>query len=350
MKNKCPLRCTCFQQPSKERVVVNCTFSNQTKLPSYVPDFDNLDIDMSRNQLKYVQYEEYLNRTKRIDLSYNDIIRIDHLIYKIKTMNYINLYKNRISFFDKAILQKRPCNLVLGEIKTKCRCEMFWIKTWLERDSSQNCSQNRVTCDLKSEHIDAMLLSKDDFCPVERKDRVVFTALIRSFKYEIKLLSRQIRNRFLNTKMLNSEMDRVYISLNDENREARVWVTKTLKVNLEQHGLETCLPCLDYQYGGLHVEQIYDNIKQSRFFIVVLTEDSQESQLQNIELNHIWSSFKCEDRENIVVINFDALDSAKICDRRLRALCRLGYTLDFCNFDHRLLCNVRNRLNISQNN
>ncbi|XP_063448120.1 uncharacterized protein LOC134727669 [Mytilus trossulus] len=131
MKNKCPMRCTCFQQPSKERVVVNCTFSKQTKLPSNVPDFDNLDIDFSRNQIKYVQFEEYLNRTKRIDLSYNDIIHIDPLIYKIKTLNYINLYKNRISFFDKTILQKNPCNLVFGEIKTKCRCELYWIKTWL---------------------------------------------------------------------------------------------------------------------------------------------------------------------------------------------------------------------------
>ncbi|CAC5386661.1 unnamed protein product [Mytilus coruscus] len=339
MKNKCPLRCTCFQQPSKERVVVNCTFSNQTKLPSYVPDFDNLDIDLIRNQIKYVQFEEYLNRTMRIDLSYNDIIHIDHLIYQIKTLNYINLYKNKISFFDKAILQKSPCNLVFGEIKTKCSCEIYWIKTWLERDSSQNCSQNRITCDLKSEHIDASSLSKEDFCPVERNDLVLCIALpaatllcficfitYQSFKYEIKLIVRKIQNQS-NTTIMNSEIDfDVYISMNIENNGGTAWAIRTLNVYLEQQGMKTCIPYRDFEAWWY-------------------PEDYQESQFQNIEWNHIWSSFKCEVRKNIVVINFDALDSANINDRRLKAFCRLGYAFEFCNFDHRLLCNIRNSLN-----
>ncbi|CAG2213350.1 unnamed protein product [Mytilus edulis] len=358
MKNKCPPRCTCFQQPSKERVVVNCTFSNQIKLPSNVPDFDKLDIDFSRNQIKYVQFEEYLNRTKRIDLSYNDIIHIDPLIYKIKTLNYINLYKNRISFFDKAILQKNPCYLVFGEITTKGRCEMYWIKTWLERFSSQNCSKNRITCDLKSEHIDARSLSKEDFCPVERNDLVFRIALpavtllcficfitYQNFKYEIKLKVRKIQNQS-NATITNSEIDfDVYISMNIENNGGTAWAIRTLNVYLEQHGLKTCIPYRDFKLGGIQVEQTYKNIIRSRFYIVVLTEDYQESQFQNIEWNHIWSSFKCEVRKNIVVINFDALESAKIHERRLKAFCRLGYALEFCNFDHRLLCNIMNSLN-----
>lgn len=78
-------------------------------------------------------------------------------------------------------------------------------------------------------------------------------------------------------------MNRVFISVNNENREARVWVTKTLKVNLEQHGLETCLSYLDFQCGGCHIEQIYNNIILSRFYIIVLTDDYQESQFQNID-------------------------------------------------------------------
>ncbi|VDI79836.1 Hypothetical predicted protein [Mytilus galloprovincialis] len=147
---------------------------------------------------------------------------------------------------------------------------------------------------------------------------------------------------------MNSEIDfDVYISMNIENQDGTAWAIQTLNVYLEQHGLKTCIPYRDFEPGGFHVEQIYTNIIRSRFYIVVLTEDYQESQHQNIEWNHIWSSFKCEDRMNIVVINFDALDSANIYDRRLKAFCRLGYTFEFCNFDHRLLCNIRNSLNLS---
>ncbi|CAG2213349.1 unnamed protein product [Mytilus edulis] len=356
MKNKCPPRCYCFQQPSKKRVVVNCYFSHRSKLPIQVPDFDNLDINLSRNKIKTVEYLIYLRRTKSIDLSYNRIVEIDPLIFEIKTLTIINLYQNRIKVLDKSVRQKSPCNVAFGEIKIVCTCEMLWIKIWLERGNSQSCNKNHVTCEIKSKQKDAMLLSKEDFCPVESNDSFFLIALpvatllicfviYQRFKYEIKLVVRKIQNQS-NATIMNSEIDfDVHISLNIENNAGTAWAIHTLNVYLEQHGMKTCIPYRDFEPGGIQVEQIYKNIIRSRFYIVVLTEDYQESQFQNIEWNHLWSSFKCEVRKNIVVINFDALDSANINDRRLKAFCRLGYAFEFCNFDHRFFCNIRNSLN-----
>ncbi|CAG2219841.1 unnamed protein product [Mytilus edulis] len=291
MKNKCPPRCYCFQQPSKKRVVVNCYFSHRSKLPIQVPDFDNLDINLSRNKIKTVEYLIYLRRTKSIDLSYNRIVEIDPLIFEIKTLTIINLYQNRIKVLDKSVRQKSPCNIAFGEIKIVCTCEMLWIKIWLERGNSQSCNKNHVTCEIKSKQKDAMLLSKEDFCPVESNDSFFLIALpvatllicfviYQRFKYEIKLVVRKIQNQS-NATIMNSEIDfDVYISLNIENNAGTAWAIHTLNVYLEQHGMKTCIPYRDFEPGGIQVEQIYKNIIRSRFYIVVLTEDYQESQFK----------------------------------------------------------------------
>ena len=145
LEEKCPPRCSCFSQPSKNRVVVNCSTSSRTKMPKVVPDFNNLDIDLSHNKIQLFENIDYLKRTIRINLSYNKITIVDTSIFNIRTLDYIILTHNRIRTLDRAVQLKSPCNLCYGVVKlTKCKCGMLWIKVWLERHNTQRCLGNDI--------------------------------------------------------------------------------------------------------------------------------------------------------------------------------------------------------------
>ncbi|VDI54294.1 Hypothetical predicted protein [Mytilus galloprovincialis] len=57
VKQKCPLSCNCFEQPSRKRVVVNCSRSKKYKIPSAFPQQANLDIDLSHNLITILEIQ-----------------------------------------------------------------------------------------------------------------------------------------------------------------------------------------------------------------------------------------------------------------------------------------------------
>jgi hypothetical protein len=65
-----------------------------------------------------------------------------------------------------------------------------------------------------------------------------------------------------------------------------------------------------------------------------------------IEWGHIWSTFKSEKSSQIVVINFDLLPVRKVANKKLKAFIRLGYSIDFCNFNKNLLIDVETQLGL----
>jgi hypothetical protein len=44
LPKKCPLKCSCYFQPSRNRTVVDCSGLNITVIKNTMPDFDNLEI------------------------------------------------------------------------------------------------------------------------------------------------------------------------------------------------------------------------------------------------------------------------------------------------------------------
>lgn len=363
LAEKCPPRCSCFSQPSKNRVVVNCSTSSRTKMPKVVPDLNNLDIDLSHNMIQHINNFDYLKRTIKINLSYNKITMVDTSIYNIRTLDYIILTHNRIQTLDRAVQLKSPCKLSYGEVKlTKCKCGMLWIKVWLERHNTQRCLQlgNNITCQRGGKHINMLLLSEEELCPT-KSSFVLYAWLITvttflililviisihfvyyKHRYEIKLLTRIFKTSNTDIKG-RCEFD-VYLSFDVENEEIRRWIVTVLYVFLEDQGYKVCIPYRNFDVGGTHVEQIRRHVRLSHSFIILLDEGYLQSQFQMMELTQIWNDVISNNSTKIIVINYDILKSNELNNRKLTALIKMHYCVDFCNFNKTMLGQIKDRL------
>ncbi|VDI36653.1 Hypothetical predicted protein [Mytilus galloprovincialis] len=139
------------------------------------------------------------------------------------------------------------------------------------------------------------------------------------------------KSQYLNRNSINDSQQTeyyVYISFNAENDNLMKWI-KTAVFNLEQNGFKSCFPPRDFDVGSVHVDQISTEIADSSSYLVILSDDYLKSQFQMIELNKIWPHYKTNISRNIVVINYDMLDSWNIKDKRLKAFVRLEQTCDF---------------------
>ncbi|CAG2238111.1 unnamed protein product [Mytilus edulis] len=360
MKDKCPFNCSCFEQPSRSRVVVNCSMRGKYKLPSVLPERNRLHIDLSHNSITVFEYRTYLDKTYSIDLSYNRIKRVDPFIYEILKISNINLKHNGISQIHKNVqLFKNKRTVQFGNITITCSCEMKWIQVWLENQNRRRRGNNVITCRFPDKDVEAIFISQ--FCADKKPRSTVqyafFTSMLIVFvslflyltrKYEIYLLSRNFKSRYFGrfnnkTSQQPNKFD-VYLSFNAENYNTMKWVTTGLVKNLERNGFRVCLPPRDFIPGGVQVEQIFTEVAISNSYLVILSDDYLKSQINMIEWNQIWTHFKSNNPRRIVVVNYDILDSSHIKDRRLKAFVRVGQTFDFCNFDNKLLEDLEIRL------
>jgi Leucine-rich repeat (LRR) protein len=361
LEDKCPPRCNCFKQPSKNRVVVNCSSSGRAKMPKVVPELDDLDINLSHNMIRQFENVDYLHRSKKIDLSYNQIIVIDPAIYNIKNLNFISFHHNKIKDLHRSIQLKNPCKIWFGNITlTTCKCEMRWMRTWLERSRLQKCAEfeNIITCKNKGKDVDIISLSGKDLCSVEQQSYILYVwmsiipllilgicvLIYFNFRYEIQLLIRKNKAHVPNENVSKEDNYDAYLSFNGENEDVRNWTVRVLNAMLKKDGYRMCIPLRDFDLGGVQEEQIRKHIASSRSFIVVLSHDYEESHFQTIEWNQIWNSYKSDLSTTLIVINYDILKSKDIQNKKLKAFLRLGYCVDFCNFDNNLIKGIEGQL------
>ena len=73
-----------------------------------------------------------------------------------------------------------PCNLWLGNLTlTKCKCEMLWIKLWLEKQKNAKCVQhiNIMTYEKEKKHVDVLSLSEQQLCPLAERTNILYAWL-----------------------------------------------------------------------------------------------------------------------------------------------------------------------------
>ena len=306
LKEKCPPKCKCFKQPSRKRVVVTCSYIGYRKMPTALPDYDDLDIDLSHNMIQMFVNRYYLTKTKRIDLFYNRIVVVDKAVYSIDKLDVISLRHNKITSLERSLLTKNPCKFSFGNLKlSKCKCGMMWIKIWLDRPKERNCVKfhDIITCKKGKENIDIIALSENELCPPKWSYGIYVWLLVPV-----------------------------------------LWVTKEFYVYLNNLEYNMCIPCKDIPAGGAWFDQISEHISKSKCFIVILSEKYLKSEDQITEWNKIWNTFKSDETTNIIVVNFDLLKSRTVEDRRLKAFVRLGYGIPFSNLNKTLLKDIAEKL------
>jgi hypothetical protein len=64
------------------------------------------------------------------------------------------------------------------------------------------------------------------------------------------------------------------------------------------------------------------------------------------EWKYIWNSFAENNTREIIVINYDDIDTTNIEDDRMKALIRVGYSFDFFNINKILISDIEKRLHL----
>ena len=76
VQDRCPFGCICFHQPSKRRVVVDCSNTSLTSLPVSLPpspEGDLLELFFNTNTITEFDERSYLNHTRTLDMDNNDL-------------------------------------------------------------------------------------------------------------------------------------------------------------------------------------------------------------------------------------------------------------------------------------
>ncbi|CAC5387154.1 unnamed protein product [Mytilus coruscus] len=358
---KCPIGCNCFYQPSQSRTVVNCSGLNMYTFPKVMPDFDNLEIDLSNNILEPISnYSEidYLIRVKKLDLSNNKLLDIDFTAFNAEKLTSLILLNNPIVSINRSIENLTPCATQIGNISIECDCNSMWMKRWMNKQMVHDCYFGKeILCKIGSKYITLINLTRDQICPEEdfksvfygfifaliSTHAVVISLLCFKFRYEIFLIYRKIglRNYEKCTEDLTYD---AYFSFDGEIYELRVWMSKILLRYLEKRGYRIFYPLRDCILGYPREEDICRKISQSATFIVFLSQSFLDSPNLRSEWKYIWHSYKENTYKQLIVINFDDMEPIDVDDDRMKAFVRLSYYFEFFNTNSKLLSDIEKQL------
>ncbi|KAK3085799.1 hypothetical protein FSP39_008835 [Pinctada imbricata] len=67
IKMDCPSLCYCFDQPSQNRTVVNCSHRGLDRMPRYLPKNPNLVVDLRGNRIRHIENMSYLSNVSALE-------------------------------------------------------------------------------------------------------------------------------------------------------------------------------------------------------------------------------------------------------------------------------------------
>ncbi|XP_063431876.1 toll-like receptor 4 [Mytilus trossulus] len=353
----CAHKCTCFHQPSKNRTVINCSGLALKVMPNHMPYFNNLEIDLSMNNLSKLDGKDYLYRATKLNISNNHITTISPIVYKIPNLNLIDFRGNSFDTLSNDVRLKSPCSLLFGHLIMKCTCELQWLPIWLEQQKLPNCMVNRIECISSGKNASSM--SPSEFCIKDNTTKriiisiiltsvlvilMIITLVCRHYRYEIYLLWRSNKFKNLKSRVHSLPEYDVYICFDEDNEMARRWIVGVLLRFLEGKRYKVLLPCRDFSFGGVREEEMRSSIWKCSSWIILQSENYFHSTYGENEWKIIWNTYKINLETKIIIINYDVIESDCISVRNFRAFIKLGYALDFCNIDKNLLNEVRKRL------
>ncbi|XP_062588067.1 protein toll-like [Saccostrea cucullata] len=359
----CPTGCHCYQQPSRDRTVVNCTNTNMTQLPKKIPNDQNITLILKENQVSEIKNMSYLERVSHLDLSENNIQNIPESVANTLVVNEVKLtlHGNPLQKIPPRFKTVDPCDMHLGRQNMTCDCSNAWMGDWVSRGCYNNSELSDIHCNAPSSNIPVAEYQFEN-CD-ERFDYkslsigIAILLLILSgllaifyyFRYEIFLLRKRLRQARKHRGQFKHD---VYISVSENNGQILSWIQNILLPFLNSKSYSVFFRPIDEGIGSVKEESIIDNVKDSRNFIVILSsdyisDDDDDTIWTQIEWKHAWNCFKEESNvRNKIIINYDHLRSSIFPIGPFKAYLRLGLAIDFSNRKHKLLEEVEERLGL----
>lgn len=134
--------------------------------------------------------------------------------------------------------------------------------------------------------------------------------------------------------------------MNENNDKIRQWVIRFLDKSLRLTRYKTFIHCRDESVGVNREEALISKIHCSKNYIIILCEkySTSKAHCTTIEWKLIWNSFRENTDKQIIILNFDQMDSCDVENTRLRAFLCVGLDIDFSNRNYQLLKSVKKRL------
>lgn len=352
----CPSGCKCTDKQNQNVVTVKC--QDIQTFPDRVPvgfwgNYKTV-LEMYGDTISQLPNRDYLSRVTSLNLRGTAISHFDP--------DAINALRDaKLYFPDRGVLHLpdtfynlNPNNVDFGNNSVYCDCSNLWIAEWISNKSPSfalNCSTDRGT--IRARSLTAKFLN----CPepetlllkVVWALGAVVLALIMAifvivyFRYEIKVLKQRLAFK-ANKKVLEKNKFDVFLSFSEVNDEVHEWVREFLLRHLSKTGHSCFVPFRDIDFGNDRDLATGTAIKASRNLIVVLSDRYMDDYNSMFEFETIWKYVSKETNKQIIVINYDHFKSSEIADRRLKAVIRLRYDLNFKNRDTKFIDRLYRRL------
>jgi Leucine-rich repeat (LRR) protein len=308
----CPTSCTCIEQPSHYRMIVDCSNQNLTRLPPYLPEtIYNIELNCSNNLITNVHQVNYLEKVSVLDLSGNQITEIsDTVPTRLQTIEKLSLTDHSLLKLFHGFSNIDAGKVWFGLNPVPCSCDEKWIRAW--RLGSKVNSSNPLMCRTESGVLraeEAFDICEDEKMYIEFLTLFALPALVLVAYLMFRLLRFDFiifKNR-INIGRKSKEYRYDIFFLFDDSSEDATRFALGIYSHLRQQGYECFVPQIDGDVGEVIEIQLYRNIKESRSIVTILSmpKDDDVTDDVMIGMKHAWSVFSSKDIENIIAVVFD---------------------------------------------
>ena len=152
--DQCPTGCKCTKQPSKVVINVDCKNADLNEMPQNLPQIKQhstyrYNMILAENQIKRLEYREYLLKTRIIDLNHAGVTDIDDAVWRsFQYVSRVNLNGNHLKRIPNVVTSWNFSNIILDirDNPISCDCDSQWLKYWLKSVSGILQNPNGINC------------------------------------------------------------------------------------------------------------------------------------------------------------------------------------------------------------
>ena len=276
---------------------VNCTRGNLTEMPlhlSPVTQFKAIyrySLILSENQIKRLEYRDYMQRTKYLDANHAGVTEIDEGMWKaFPYVSYVNLNGNQLKQIPEYVVLLDFSNIILDirDNPISCDCKNQRLKSWIELLSSELQNVNGINSYEPYWLIGKGIATLDEveFCrgpPYTIQDileitipsisGVILLNVISVFifkRFRIQIYKFVKLHPFDRDECIGEDVDYdVFLACAGEDGALRYSILKLL----EKSGCKVCYHKKDFIPGEHIIENIMQAVKRSKRTVCVLTSN-----------------------------------------------------------------------------
>ncbi|XP_067673487.1 slit homolog 3 protein-like [Haliotis asinina] len=362
--DKCPRECLCQDQPEKKQMLVDCRDRNLTHLPATLPD-GNLKLLFGENSITSLEAVSYLQRTKYLDLSRNNIKMITPTAIDMlqNSVEFLGLSDNLLESLPKKIQNIPYSKLEIKRNKFVCSCSSTWMSLWLSNQPG-NYNVTDITCSTPTDHTIQLVRADKELlnCRGGSPFPKIFSALLGTFAVIfILLLILTVLFRFelmhlLHTgakKLKRSREDvleyDLFVSVDGECESDRVWSKKLLNELEQNHNLRLYFPLRDMDPGTVITDEVIKTLKRSCAAVIVLSRSYVENPSKMFEFTETYNIMVRQQQGRLIVARLDNITTAS--NGYLNAFLRLKKFIDAdrCNLFEKIAEQVQEEKSLHLN-